>query len=55
MEIKDILYNIYMLKRQNQALEIVKELHLAGAISGEDYKRTLLKLLHDAGFTNGLK
>ena len=51
MEIKDILYNMYMLKRQNQALEITKELYRIGAISQEDYKNSLIKLLHDAGFT----
>ena len=51
METKDIIYNMYILKKQSQALEIIKELHRMGAINHEDYKNTLLKLLHDAWFT----
>ena len=52
MEIKDILYNMYILKKQSQELEIIKELRRMGAINQEDYKNTLLKLLHDVGFTS---
>lgn len=55
MNEKAILYNIYMLKRQSQALEIVKELYRIGAINTVEYKKTLLKLLHDAGFTNEIE
>ena len=51
MEMKDILYNMYILKKQSQALEIIKELNRIGVINQEDYKNTLLKLLHDAGYT----
>ena len=55
MNKKEILYNMYMLKRQSQALEITKELYRIGAIHTEEYKNTLLKLLRDAGFTNSVE
>lgn len=56
MEIKtdaisdETLKKIYNLKRRSQAFEICKELYHIGAITADDYKQTLLRLLKEAGY-----